>query len=124
MFSFFSSVHMCRSGDFVLIRGRERRPKGHSSEAYLVFPTTSLHIISVNNPHVNCHGISHLSLGVDRLSAWPIIGADIKLFTDYRYRPFSKHICRYIFCINFFFYFFFFKCKQTYYLQVTLFIGE
>ncbi len=62
MFSFFSSVHMCRSGDFVLIRGRERRPKGHSSEAYLVFPTTSLHIISVNNPHVNCHGISHLSL--------------------------------------------------------------
>ncbi len=33
-------------------------------------------------------------LGVDRLSAWPIIGADIKHFTDYRYRPFSKHICR------------------------------
>ncbi len=27
-------------------------------------------------------------LGVDRLSAWPIIGADIKHFTDYRYRPF------------------------------------
>ncbi len=27
-------------------------------------------------------------LGVDRLSAWPIIGADIKYFTDYRYRPF------------------------------------
>ncbi len=24
----------------------------------------------------------------------PIIGADIKHFTDYRYRPFSKHICR------------------------------
>ncbi len=23
----------------------------------------------------------------------PIIGADIKHFTDYRYRPFSKHIC-------------------------------
>ncbi len=34
------------------------------------------------------------ALGVDRLSAWPIIGADIKHFTDYRYRPFSKHICR------------------------------
>ncbi len=29
-------------------------------------------------------------IGVDRLSAWPIIGADIKHFTDYRYRPFSK----------------------------------
>ncbi len=27
-------------------------------------------------------------LGVDRLSAWTIIGADIKHFTDYRYRPF------------------------------------
>ncbi len=27
-------------------------------------------------------------LGVDRLSAWLIIGADIKHFTDYRYRPF------------------------------------
>ncbi len=26
-------------------------------------------------------------VGVDRLSAWPIIGADIKHFTDYRYRP-------------------------------------
>ncbi len=38
------------------------------------------------------------TLGVDRLSAWPIIGADIKHF--------------------------FFLCKQTYYLQVTLFIGE
>ncbi len=33
-------------------------------------------------------------LGLDRLSAWPIIGADIKHFTDYRYRPFSKQICR------------------------------
>ncbi len=29
----------------------------------------------------------------------PIIGADIKHFTDYRYRPFSKHICRYFFLI-------------------------
>ncbi len=29
-----------------------------------------------------------VELGVDRLSAWPIIGADIKHFTDYRYRPF------------------------------------
>ncbi len=45
-------------------------------------------------------------LGVDRLSAWPIIGADIKHFTDYRYRPFSKHICRYIFFIIFFYFFF------------------
>ncbi len=34
------------------------------------------------------------TVGVDRLSAWPIIGADIKHFTDYRYRPFSKQICR------------------------------
>ncbi len=25
----------------------------------------------------------------------PIIGADIKHFYDYRYRPFSKQICRY-----------------------------
>ncbi len=34
-------------------------------------------------------GIVYRSLlGVDRLSAWPIIGADIKHFTDYRYRPF------------------------------------
>ncbi len=33
-------------------------------------------------------------VGVDRLSAWPIIGADIKHFYDYRYRPFSKQICR------------------------------
>ncbi len=31
-------------------------------------------------------------LGVERLSAWPIIGADIKHFTDYRYRPFSFFI--------------------------------
>ncbi len=31
-----------------------------------------------------------LSIGVDRLSAWPIISADIKHFTDYRYRPFLK----------------------------------
>ena len=29
-------------------------------------------------------------LGVDRLSAWPIIEADIPHFTDYRYRPFFK----------------------------------
>ncbi len=36
-------------------------------------------------------------LGVDRLSAGPIIGADIKHFTDYRYRPFSKQICRLFF---------------------------
>ncbi len=29
-------------------------------------------------------------VGVDRLSAWPIIGADIKHFYDYRYRPFQN----------------------------------
>ncbi len=47
---------------------------------------------------VHCEkGPAETVLGVDRLSAWPIIGADIKLFTDYRYRPFSKHICRYFF---------------------------
>jgi len=34
------------------------------------------------------------TVGVDRLSAWPIIGADIKHFTDYRYRAFSKQMCR------------------------------
>ncbi len=33
-------------------------------------------------------GLFVSSVGVDRLSAWPIIGADIKHFTDYRYRPF------------------------------------
>ncbi len=47
-------------------------------------------------------------VGVDRLSAWPIIGADIKLFTDYRYRPFSKHICRYFLLLLLLFFFFFF----------------
>ncbi len=52
-------------------------------------------------------GLGTCPLGVDRLSAWPIIGADIKHFTDYRYRPFSKHICRYIFFIIFFFNFMF-----------------
>ncbi len=59
-----------------------------------------------------------LTLGVDRLSAWPIIGADIKHFTDYRYRPFSKHICRYILKKNFyriFFFFFYNANKHTIY---------
>ncbi len=32
--------------------------------------------------------IFNFVVGVDRLSAWPIIGADIEHFTDYRYRPF------------------------------------
>ncbi len=54
-------------------------------------------------------------VGVDRLSAWPIIGADIKHFTDYRYRPFSKHICRYFFFIIFFFFFFYNANKHTIY---------
>ncbi len=36
--------------------------------------------------HVNTMVL--FEVGVDRLSAWPIIGADIKHFTDYRYRPF------------------------------------
>ncbi len=35
-----------------------------------------------------------LELGVDRLSAWPIIAVDIKHFYDNRYRPFSKSMCR------------------------------
>ncbi len=30
----------------------------------------------------------------------PIIGADIKHFTDYRYRPFSKQICRFFLLVN------------------------
>ncbi len=47
-------------------------------------------------------------LGVDRLSAWPIIGADIKLFTDYRYRPISKHICRYFFFLYIYIYIYIF----------------
>ncbi len=34
------------------------------------------------------HSAGVEGVGVDRLSAWPIIGADIKHFTDYRYRPF------------------------------------
>ncbi len=33
-------------------------------------------------------------VGVDRLSAWLIIAVDIKHFYDYRYRPFSKSMCR------------------------------
>ncbi len=46
------------------------------------------------NIFLNCNINKGMELGVDRLSAWPIIGADIKHFTDYRYRPFSKQICR------------------------------
>ncbi len=48
-------------------------------------------IIATSSDKVNMH---LTLLGVNRLSAWPIIGADIKHFTDYRYRPFSKQICR------------------------------
>ncbi len=33
-------------------------------------------------------------IGVDRLSAWPIIAVDIKHFYDNRYRPYSKSMCR------------------------------
>ncbi len=40
------------------------------------------------------------AVGVDRLLAWTIIGADIKHFYDYRYRPFSKQICRLFFFAN------------------------
>ncbi len=50
-------------------------------------------------------------VGVDRLSAWPIISADIKHFYDYQYRPFSKQ--------NFFFN----ANKHTIY-RWYLFIGE
>ncbi len=40
----------------------------------------------------------------------PIICADIKHFSDYRYRPFSKQICR-----SFFFFFFYNANKHTIY---------
>ncbi len=55
-------------------------------------------------------------LGVDRLSAWPILSIlpiiDIGHFQNR-------------FADNFFFFIvIFLLCKQTYYLQVTLFIGE
>ncbi len=62
--------------------------------------------------------VSQLILGVDRLSAWPIIGADIKHFTDIGHfkNRFADNLKK--------IFFFFFLCKQTYYLQVTLFIGE
>ncbi len=57
-------------------------------------------------------------LGVDRLSAWPIIGADIKQFTDYRYRPFSKKylpIIFFIIIIIFLFFFYYNANKHTIY---------
>ncbi len=63
------------------------------------------------------------ALVVERLSAWPIIGADIKHFYDYRYRPFSKQAI-FNLPIIIIIIFFYILCKQTYYLQVTLFIGE
>ncbi len=53
-------------------------------------------------------------LGVDRLSV-PILS----IFTIIDIGHFQNR-----FADNFFKFFFFFLCKQTYYLQVTLFIGE
>ncbi len=52
----------------------------------------------INVLEVFCIEHMHLRLavGVDRLSAWPIIGADIKHFYDYRYRPFSKQFYIYL----------------------------
>ncbi len=64
---------------------------------------------------VACHVMS--VVGVDRLSAWPIIGADIKHFTIIDIGHFQNR-----FADNYYIYIF--LCKQTYYLQVTLFIGE
>ncbi len=46
------------------------------------------------------HTVKQLTMTLNALLASaesrgrPIIGADIKHFTDYRYRPFSKQICR------------------------------
>ncbi len=51
-------------------------------------------------------------VGVDRLSAWPILS--ILPIIDIGH--FKNRLADY--------YYYFFLCKQTYYLQVTLFIGE
>ncbi len=47
----------------------------------------------------------------------PIIGADIKPFTDIGH--FKNR-----FADNYYYFIYLLLCKQTYYLQVTLFIGE
>ncbi len=49
---------------------------------------------SLKWPFVSCPPCARCQLGVDRLSAWPIIAVDIKHFYDNRYRPFSKSMCR------------------------------
>ncbi len=51
-------------------------------------------------------------LGVDRLSAWPILSILPIIDIGHFKNRFADN------------YFFFFLCKQTYYLQVTVFIGE
>ncbi len=48
-----------------------------------------------------------LCVGVDRLSAWPIISADIKHFTDYRSAIFKTDLP-----IIFFFFFFFYNANK------------
>ncbi len=71
---FFCEVHLLFfSFDFFLALSEQRD---------LVYVQYSLKFFVPTVSYVPIH------LGVDRLSAWPIIGADIKHFTDYRYRPF------------------------------------
>ncbi len=50
----------------------------------------------------NISGIFFVKVDCFSIRGRPIIGADIKHFTDYRYRPFSKQICRIFFLIFFF----------------------
>ncbi len=71
--------------------------------------------------YILCIKINMLKLGVDRLSAWPIIGANIKHFTIIDIGHFQNR-----FADNYIYFLFIFLllCKQTYYLHVTLFIGE
>ncbi len=83
----FNVLHMKIIAVFLL----EQLPSLHSG-AHSFLPDQNLTSES-DQSSVDCCKMPSL-LGVDRLSAWPIIGADIKHFTDYRYRPFSKHICR------------------------------
>ncbi len=56
-------------------------------------------------------------VGVDRLSA-PILSILPIIDIGHFKNRFADNF------FFFFFFFFFFLCKQTYYLQVTLFIGE
>ncbi len=48
-----------------------------------------------NNSKVTLHDL-HVKMGL-HIRGRPIIGDDIKHFTDYRYQPFSKQICRLFF---------------------------